>query len=133
MISQGNQWEEEWEEDRSVGNIYPFPGEVRDAIRAWCRQGGGFGKGKGDLFACEGGCPEVRPQPRGGRQGCFGGEKWPSRAWFICCVVSAPGRDGNRGGACPEATCFAVLRFWGVADSRKEDQCFFFATLMALK
>ena len=63
----------------------------------------------------------------------MGGKKWPSRASFICCGVSAPGREGKRGGALPEVNLVAVHRFWGVAESRKEDQCLFFATLMALK
>ena len=63
----------------------------------------------------------------------LGGKKWPSRASFICCGVSAPRREGKRGVARPEANLFAVYRFWGVAESRKVDQCLFFATLMALK
>jgi len=69
----------------------------------------------------------------GGEKAALGGKKWPSRASFICCGVSALGWEGKRGGARPEANLFAVHRFWGVAESRKEDQCLFFATLIALK
>jgi len=69
----------------------------------------------------------------GGVKAAFGGKKWPSRASFICRGVSAPGRERKRGEAQPEANLFAVHRFWGVAESGKEDQCGFFATMMALK
>ena len=69
----------------------------------------------------------------GGEKAALEGKKWPNRASFICCWVSAPGREGNRGGAWPEAKPFAVHMFWGVAESSNEDQCLFFATLMALK
>ena len=68
-----------------------------------------------------------------GEKAALGGKKWPSRASFICCGVSVPGSEGKLGGAQPEANLFAVHRLWGVAESRKEDQCLFFATLMALK
>jgi len=69
----------------------------------------------------------------GGEEDALGGKKWPSRASFICCGVSDPVREAKRGGARPEANLFALHRFWGVAESRKEDQCLFFASLMALK
>jgi len=69
----------------------------------------------------------------GGEKAPLGGKKWPGRASFIRCGVSAPGREGKPGGARPEATLFAIHRFWGVAEGRKEDQCLFFVTLIALK
>jgi len=69
----------------------------------------------------------------GGQNGALGGKKWLSRASFICCGVSALGREGKQGGARPEANLFAIHRFWGVAESRKENQFLFFATLMAFK
>ena len=69
----------------------------------------------------------------GGEKAALGGKKWPSRASFICCGVSAPGSEGKRGGARPEANLFAVHRLRGVEESRKEDQCLFFAAVMALK
>jgi len=31
----------------------------------------------------------------------FGGKKWSNRTLFICWGVSAPGREGKRGGARP--------------------------------
>ena len=68
-----------------------------------------------------------------GEKAAFGGKKWPSRAGFICCRVSAQGREGKREGARPEANLFAIYRFWGVAEGTKEDQCLFFAASMALK
>ena len=37
----------------------------------------------------------------GGANGPFGGKRWSSRTLFICCGVSAPGREGNCGCALP--------------------------------
>ena len=68
-----------------------------------------------------------------GEKEAFGGKKSPNNTSFISCRVSAPGRDGKWRAAWPEANLFAVHKFWGVADKRKEDQCLFFATLMPLK
>jgi len=68
-----------------------------------------------------------------GEKAAVGGKKRPNNASFISCGVSAPGRDGKRGGARPEANLFAVRKLWGVVDRRKENQCLFFASLMALK
>jgi len=56
-----------------------------------------------------------------GEKAAVGGTKRPINASFISCGVSAPGRDGKRGGARPEANLFAVRKFWGVADRRKEN------------
>ena len=64
----------------------------------------------------------MRPQSRGGKKAALGEKKWPSRASFTCCEVSALGREGKRGGAWPEVNLFAVHRFWGVPESRKEEQ-----------
>ena len=69
----------------------------------------------------------------GGEKAALGEKKWLRRASLMCCGVSALGRAGKRPGARPEANLFAVHRFWGVAESTKEHQCLFFATLMALK
>ena len=52
---------------------------------------------------------------------------------FICSGVSAPGREGKGGWPRPLANHLAVPRLWGVAASRKEDQCLFLAALIALK
>ena len=68
----------------------------------------------------------------GGEKAALRGKKWPSRAWFIGFGVSAPGWEGNRGGAQPEVNLFAVYRFWGVVECRKEDQCLVFAAFMDL-
>ena len=73
------------------------------------------------------------PRETRGEKAALGGRKWPNRASFICCGVSASGREEKWGGAQPEANLFAVHRFWEVAESRNEDQCLFCATLMALK
>jgi len=37
----------------------------------------------------------------GGENGIFGGKKWSNRTLFICWGVSAPGREGKRGGVRP--------------------------------
>ena len=65
----------------------------------------------GDPFIGERVCGVVWPQPRGGEKAAVGGLKWPSRASFIGCGVSAPGREGKRRGARLEANRFAVHRF----------------------
>ena len=75
----------------------------------------------------------MRPQSGGGEKAALGGTKWPNRASSICCRVPAPRGEGKHGGAPPEANIFAFHRVWGVAESRNEDQCLFFAALMALK
>jgi len=75
----------------------------------------------------------VRPQPWGRAESSFGGKKWPNRALFICSGVSVPRREGKWVGAQRQANLCAVQRFWGVAESKTEHQCLFFATLIALK
>jgi len=47
----------------------------------------------------------------GGANAVLEGKKWPIRASYICCGVSAPGSEGKRGGARPEVNLFAVYRF----------------------
>ena len=69
----------------------------------------------------------------GGVKAVLGGKTWARRASFICCQVSALRREGKRAGARPEVSLLPADRFWGVAESRQEDQCVFFATLIALK
>ena len=61
------------------------------------------------------------------------GKKCPRRAELIFSGVSASGILGNLVGDFPRASFFTVHRDWGVARDRKEDQCTFFAFLMALK
>jgi len=57
----------------------------------------------------------------GGQKSTVTRKKWPSRASVFYGGVSAPGREAKQGGARPEAKRLAIHRFWGVADSRKED------------
>jgi len=69
----------------------------------------------------------------GGENGSCGGRKWSKRTSFICWWVSAHGRERKRGGVLPQANLLAVHRDWGVALSRKDDQCLFLAVFIALK
>ena len=73
------------------------------------------------------------PKPRRWGEGFFGGEAMVQEDAIHLFGVSAPGREGKRGWARPEANLLAVYRLWGVAVIRKEDQCFFLAALIALK
>ena len=69
----------------------------------------------------------------GGENGFFVGKRLSKRTTFIGWGVSAPGWDGKRGGVGPKANLLALQRDWGVALSRKDDQCLFLAVLIALK
>src|SRR5437899_2210147 len=69
----------------------------------------------------------------GNEEGGEEGKKCPRRAELIFSGVSASGILGNLVGDFPRANFFAVHRDWGVARDRNEDQCAFFAFLMALK
>jgi len=70
---------------------------------------------------------------RGGENASLGLKKWSRSTLFLCSWFSASGREGNRGEARPDAKNLAVHRLCGVASKRKDDQCLFFALLIALK
>jgi len=61
------------------------------------------------------------------------GKKWSRSALLSSLGVLAPGSSGNRGGGRPTANFCAAQTDWGVADTRKEDQCYVLVCLMALK
>ena len=68
-----------------------------------------------------------------GEKAALGGRNGPVRPRSSAAAFQPRGGKESRGGARPEANRFAVHKCWGVAESRKEDKCLFFVTLLARK
>jgi len=60
----------------------------------------------------------------GGGKAALGGKRWPTRASFICCWVSALSSEGKRRGAQPEANLVTVQSLWRVTGAGRRTSAY---------